>query len=260
LLTEITPSDCRKVVIAMAEKNLCGGSINKVIKLMKMFFRTAQQDGLIENDPVETLKRATEYKTVVRPFTFDEVLLILKTCKEKYPHLFPFLCTFAFTGMRPNELYALKWVRIDLDGGIITITEGRVLGRDTLPKTVGSQRHVNIIPALEKILREHANTPHVSTDYVFTNTKGTPLCEQVARRMWHKILDDAGIEKRRLYELRHTFATQAIALGENPSWVSAMLGHSDAQITFRKYNRYVKNLTRQDGSVLQQKYEELGNL
>ena len=51
--------------------------------------------------------------------------------------------------------------------------------------------------------------------------------------------------------MRHTFATLHIAAGENISWVSKMLGHSSVEITLKKYNRFIPNLTRNDGSAFQ---------
>jgi len=53
--------------------------------------------------------------------------------------------------------------------------------------------------------------------------------------------------------MRHTFATLHIAVGENISWVSKMLGHSSVEITLKKYNRFVPNLTRKDGSLFAKK-------
>jgi integrase len=50
--------------------------------------------------------------------------------------------------------------------------------------------------------------------------------------------------------MRHTFATLAISVGENINWVARMLGHKSAVMTLERYNRYVPNLTREDGKLL----------
>ena len=52
-------------------------------------------------------------------------------------------------------------------------------------------------------------------------------------------------------QMRHTFATLNLAAGEQPSWVSKTLGHSNVDITFKKYNRFIPNLTREDGSAFE---------
>ncbi|MDX2497297.1 MAG: hypothetical protein QNL11_05260, partial [Desulfobacterales bacterium] len=45
--------------------------------------------------------------------------------------------------------------------------------------------------------------------------------------------------------------TLHIAAGESISWVSKMLGHADVQTTLKRYNRFVPNLTREDGSAFE---------
>jgi integrase len=52
------------------------------------------------------------------------------------------------------------------------------------------------------------------------------------------------------YQMRHTFATLAISAGENINWVARMLGHKSPVVTLEKYNRFVPNLTRADGTAL----------
>ena len=44
-----------------------------------------------------------------------------------------------------------------------------------------------------------------------------------------------------------TAATLMLASGENPEWIARTLGHTNTDMLFRVYSRYVPNLTRQDG-------------
>ena len=53
-----------------------------------------------------------------------------------------------------------------------------------------------------------------------------------------------------LHQTRHTFASNALAAGEAPSWVAAMLGHTSPEMLFSVYARYIPNRTRRDGSAL----------
>ena len=61
----------------------------------------------------------------------------------------------------------------------------------------------------------------------------------------------AGMKYRPPKQMRHTFATLHLGAGENISWVSRMMGHSNAQVTWKRYNRYIPNLTREDGSAFE---------
>jgi integrase len=56
---------------------------------------------------------------------------------------------------------------------------------------------------------------------------------------------------RRVYEIRHTFASWALAAGETPEWVARTLGHTTTAMIYKTYGRYIPNLTRQDGSALE---------
>jgi hypothetical protein len=42
----------------------------------------------------------------------------------------------------------------------------------------------------------------------------------------------------------------AIPAGENINWVARMLGHKSPVVTLERYNRFVPNLTREDGKAL----------
>ena len=53
-----------------------------------------------------------------------------------------------------------------------------------------------------------------------------------------------------MYQTRHSFASNALAAGEPPSWVAAMLGHTTPEMLFSVYARYIPNRTRRDGSAL----------
>jgi DNA helicase-2/ATP-dependent DNA helicase PcrA len=63
-------------------------------------------------------------------------------------------------------------------------------------------------------------------------------------------LTTAALSRRTMYQTRHTFASNALAAGEAPSWVAAMLGHRSPEMLFRVYARYIPNRTRRDGSAL----------
>ncbi len=57
------------------------------------------------------------------------------------------------------------------------------------------------------------------------------------------------LTRRDLYNARHTFATHALASGEDPGWVAKMLGHTTLTMLMTRYYRYVPNLTRRKGML-----------
>ena len=88
-----------------------------------------------------------------------------------------------------------------------------------------------------------------SYEYVFVNQVGKPLKhDNVTKRVWYPLLKLVGLEKRNPYQLRHTAATLWLGAGENVEWIANQMGHSNTEMLFRVYSRYVPNLTRRDGS------------
>jgi hypothetical protein len=62
-----------------------------------------------------------------------------------------------------------------------------------------------------------------------------------------------------MYQTQHTFASNALAAGEAPSWVAAMLGPTSPEMLFSVYARFIPNGTRHDCSALPSRMTERAN-
>lgn len=88
------------------------------------------------------------------------------------------------------------------------------------------------------------------SELIFPNRFGNHMnLRNLRRRVWVPALAKAGLKRRDLYNTRHTFATHALASGEDPGWVAKMLGHTTLTMLMTRYYRYVPNLTRRDGTL-----------
>ena len=62
-------------------------------------------------------------------------------------------------------------------------------------------------------------------------------------------------------QIRHTFASMALSVGEDPLWVSKFLGHRDLTMIIKVYSKYTDFFKEDDdegpvnGSKLQEKLE-----
>ncbi len=52
-----------------------------------------------------------------------------------------------------------------------------------------------------------------------------------------------------MYQIRHTFATLMLSSGENPNWIAQMMGHVSTEMLFKRYSKFIPNVTRRDGSA-----------
>ncbi|MEM9243698.1 MAG: tyrosine-type recombinase/integrase [Pseudomonadota bacterium] len=77
---------------------------------------------------------------------------------------------------------------------------------------------------------------------VFHNpVSGNPweTSQQLRRTVWMRLLKQADVRYRNPYQTRHTYASMMLSQGENIMWLSKQMGHADAQVTLRKYARWL---------------------
>ena len=145
----------------------------------------------------------------------------------------------------------MKWEHVDLFRRQVLIRETLLKnGIDGPPKTGPSIREADLLPESFDALQSREKRSKLIGRHVFLQANQRPwkLC-RLSIRFKH-ILKTAKLRQRSPGQLRHTFVTLALGLGENVSWVSKMLGHSNVSMTLAKYNRYAPNLTRQDGFAM----------
>lgn len=228
-------------------ERLSNKRINGILAVLRQILNeAADRHGFVS--PCTTLKALKVRKSDVKPFTLTEVQQILSTVREDYRDYFT---VRFFTGMRTGECHGLKWKYVDFERRLILIRETFVLGEDEYTKTDSSQRDIQMSqPVYEALKHQHAATGKLS-EYVFCNREGQPLDNKnFSDRVWYPLLRHLGLERRRPYQMRHTAATLWLASGESPQWISNQLGHSNSQMLFTVYGRFVPNLTRQDGSAI----------
>lgn len=214
--------------------------------LSQVMAEAADRYGFVS--PCGTIKRLKVKKSDVDPFTLDEVQRILATVRADWRDYFT---TRIFTGMRTGEAHGLKWRYVDFERRLILIRETFVLGEDDETKTDSSLRDLQMSqPVYEALKRQHAATSTIS-EYVFCNREGHPIDNKnFSDRVWYPLLRHLGLKPRRPYQMRHTAATLWLASGEAPEWIANQMGHSNSQMLFTVYSRFVPNMTRRDGSAI----------
>ena len=130
----------------------------------------------------------------------------------------------AATGMRPGEWVALE--DIDPDIRVAYVHRAFSKGRLTCPKTQASRRAVPLqakaLAALDQL------PPGEPTDLLFPAERGGYIdLHNFRNRDWKPAQFAAGVEPfRRIYDLRHTFATFALRAGISTFELSRYMGAS----------------------------------
>ena len=123
------------------------------------------------------------------------------------------------TGCRRNEILTLRWEDVHLD-----VNELRLRDSKTGPRTVP------LSPAAVKVL---AGLPRAAGNpWVIAGRRpGARLSDFNSH--WYRVRSRAGLEDVRLHDLRHSFASRALALGESLPMIGKLLGHTKIQTTAR---------------------------
>lgn len=160
----------------------------------------------------------------VRPFTSAELEAISAELSPRYRPLPLFA---AATGLRPEEWQALERRDVDRDGRVLTVTRTVSSGEIVeLGKTGKSRRQVPLsaraIETLDML------PPRLDTPLIFPAPRGGLLSlDNFRRREWRDAIDASGVPKpARIYDLRSTFASRALAAGVSVFQLARIMGTS----------------------------------
>ena len=123
------------------------------------------------------------------------------------------------TGCRKAEILTLRWEYVDLDRGELRLPDS---------KTGAKIVHLGdpAIAVLRGIEREDGNP------WVITSPKpGEPLSDVYDQ--WHRIRCRTGIKDVRLHDLRHSYASGSLLVGEGLTMIGKLLGHNKVETTAR---------------------------
>jgi integrase len=131
----------------------------------------------------------------------------------------------AGTGLRPEELFALDWRDVDVDGRSLRVQRAFAKGRlKEYPKTTSSRRLVPLRRVVVDTLVPHRR----KSGLVFPADRGGYVgIDNFRKREWQPAQVTAQIDPpRRIYDLRHTYATWSIAAGVNLFQLARRMGTS----------------------------------
>lgn len=177
---------------------------------------------------------------------------------EYSPNMYgPLFLTGFRTGMRLGELLSMRWEHIDWDRGVISVYQS--YGRHGLGKTktrkarevdMSKQLHAALADLLK--IREHEakEAGKRSHEPIIFHSKGKYRSQNATRKAFKKVLTLAGLPKKRVHDMRHTYASVLLSKGASINYIKDQLGHKKISMTSDLYGRFIPGTNRNMVSLL----------
>ena len=198
------------------------GVATRTVGLLGGIFTFAVEIGLRPDNPVRGVKRFKDkkFERFLSPSELAQLGDALSMAQQdgENPFAIAAIRLLVLTGARKSEILTLKWEHVDTERGCLRLPDSKT-GAKSIPLGAAA------LEALSKIPRVEDNP------YVIPGLKGRHLVDLYYN--WECIRKRAGLEDVRLHDLRHSFASMAVAGGSSLYLVGKVLGHEQANTTER---------------------------
>lgn len=210
--------------IAAWKSTLPAGSRYGIVQALRQALEAAVRWGHMTRNAAKLAGPNPQPKAEeIHPFTQAEIDLVAEELGPKYG---PAVVFASETGMRPSEWLAIEWRDVDRKAGVVLVERTCAYGvTKSYGKTVRSRRRV---PLSARALEALDATPRrLDVRLVFPGKRGGVIdLKHFRRAHWKPALEAAGIPSRRIYDMRHSFATWALDAGLSIFDLSRYMGTS----------------------------------
>ena len=219
----------RAQVVDLQQK-LCDRPVtaNRAVKVLSHMYRLGEGWGMVPEgcDPCRSVEKYPERRRE-RFLTDAEFARLGRVLSEAVdscsasPIAVAAIRLLMLTGGRKSEILTLRWTDVDLEAGELHLADAKAGPRAVqLPPTA-----VRLLEALPR--REDCRWVFPGEDREGRFSGGG------LHHVWQTVRTNAELEDVRLHDLRHSFASRALALGETLPVIGKLLGHNDIETTAR---------------------------
>ena len=264
-LTQITASDLRKLYDDLKKqgrvhprpgqsRGLSTTTVHGIHTTLHHALKSAVDQRLLPHNPadhVEPPKVAHKSMTILNEEQMDTFLAAV----EQDSIWKDFFYTELTTGLRLGEICGLMWSDFDVRKGTLNINRtlhkeqgGRLVTGDT--KTYAGTRKIVLPDSTAERLRNRKKCSY--SVWIFPNPlrPEAPMNPTTAYHQLKKILAENDLPGLRFHDLRHTFATHALANGVDAKTLSGILGHTKASFTVDTYTHTTTDMHKKAAEIV----------
>ena len=199
---------------------------NRILEVVRKMFNLAEAWGL-RKDGSNPCRHVQKYKEKQRErflteAEFHRLGQVLNEIEAEGPENLSSVTAIRLlmlTGCRLNEIQTLRWEDVDLEVAELRLRDSKT-GARMVPL---SNAAVTVLSSLPR--------PEDSPWVIAGKNPGAHLTD--IQKPWRRIRARAELGDVRIHDLRHSFASRALALGESLPMIGKLLGHTQVQTTAR---------------------------
>ncbi|GAA1594179.1 site-specific integrase [Actinomadura kijaniata] len=226
-----------------AVKGLAPRTIATIFGIFASIMRGAVRDDYLRKSPCADIRLPDIMPTLVRLMEPAQILALAKAMCDRYGLL---ALLGGGAGLRQGEAFGLALDRIDSNAQMITVDQQVVVVERkpvlATPKTPASIRDVPMPGFVRDAIHEQTERLRLAPDAVLCRTpRGTLLRrDYFNKKIWKPAIIAVDLPPdTTFHDLRHTFASVALANGVPISEVSRWLGHKSITTTVDLYGHLV---------------------
>jgi integrase len=231
-LADVRRSDVQRLVDRLLGSGLNASTIRNALLPLRAIYRHALSLDEVAVNPTQGIRLPAVRGRRDRVASPDEAVELVAALEPTDRALW---ATAMYAGLRMGELQALRWDGVDLAAGLIRVESAWDKKEGSIePKSRAGRRAVSIAA----VLRDHLTEHRMNRDgegLVFGRTPERPFDPSTVNNRARRAWQGAELERIRLHECRHTFASLMIAAGVNAKALSSYLGHASITITLDRY-------------------------
>jgi integrase len=206
---------------------------NRSLALLKTMFNRAIDWGFDGNNPAAKIKKFPE-QARDRALQPHELNNFFEALNNEPSIIFrDYIYLSLLTGARRSNVLAMRWEHLtfgDASEWRIPITKN------------GEAQIISLVPQAIEILQELKEQSN--SEWVFPSTTSKSGHIEEPKKVWKRILQQAGITDLRIHDLRRTMASWQVRTGANSFVIGKTLGHKSQQAT-AIYARVSKDVARE---------------
>ena len=199
---------------------------NSVVDMLSRLFNMAELWGVAPEgaNPCRSIRKYKEHprERFLSDEEFRRLGRVLDEVEAEGRYLLSIVAALRLlmlTGCRRNEILMLRWEDVDLEAGELRLRDAKT-----------GARSVALSPSARRVLEGLQRLPE--NPWVIAGTRPGGRVSNI-NNAWLVIRARAGLEDVRIHDLRHSFASRALALGESLPMIGKLLGHRKVQTTAR---------------------------